>query len=365
MVFISSAAANGFTGGLVPITNLTGNLGLTARRWANVFGGTLTITNTATIGGTLTVNGAGTHSFNGTLNAASLIASDITLAAGIIDTLTPAVDNTGSVGQGGPAFSGALRYAGANLSGLLATAKGADLASGTTLSFGVDGNYFDVTGTATIAGISYAATLQDPQAGIFNFVHLDSNPTFTHHATRLQMSGATDFVGRTNDHLALISDGSGSWREAFRSYRPLAYGSCTSALTSIAWTQAAAAQNTWYQITDTDMADGILSLVAHDGSGRLTVTNDGVYKIAYTASIQSDAANHVLQTSLFITGAGNSSGGGMAQAVTASVYYQLTGTAIIRLAAGATIDVDIRTITAGAPTLTVGFLDLTAVQVGW
>lgn len=356
MVLVSSAVSNGFTGSVVPFTNLTANLGLTGRRWAQIFGGTVTLTNSATVGGTLTFGAAGIASSTaGSLQVATLKVND---------SLEPVSDGAVTLGTGNPTLAD-KRWGGLFLSSILTTAKGTDITSGTTLSFNAAGNYFDVTGVSTVQGISYDNTVADPQAGIFNIIHLDSNAQFTHHATRLQMSGSTSFVGFTGDHLMLVSDGSGNWREAFRSYRPLAYGSCTSAFTDINWSQASAAQNTWYEITDTDMADGILSLVTHDGSGELTVTNGGVYQIAYSVTLQSNTANVELQSGIFINGSGNSSGGGWLEAVTANVPYQLSGTGTIRLAAGSTIDIRLRTIDASTPTITANFLDVTATQVGW
>ena len=361
MVFISSAAANGFTGNLVPITTQTGSLGLFGRRWGNIFGGTLTLTNAATIDGKLTLSNSGTHTLAGTL-AGGILAPNEIRGDLVLDPLT---DGAMAIGECSPDTVNLLRIARLGMSGMIKNAKGADIASGTTLSFGIDGNYFDVTGTATVAGISYVDTKADPQAGIFNFIHLDSNPTITHHATRLQLAGSTDFRGRTNDHVALISDGSGSWREMFRSYRPMAYGQCTSGAGRIAWAQVNAAQNTWYRITDADMIDGVLSSVTHDGSGRLTVVTDGMYRIDYTTTFLCDTAATNIFTGILQNGTTIAPGVSLLETVTANVEYHLAGHAIYRLAVGNTIDIGIFTDSAGTPDLTVDYLDITLTQVGW
>lgn len=361
MVFISSAPTNGFTGNLLPITNLTGTLGSSPRRWAQVFGGTLTVTNSVISGGTLTFTGAHAHSIQGTLSASDLSVAGVFSTASV----NPTVDISGQLGEIGFINSSDLRWSACCLGGPLITAKGADIASGTTLSYGIDGNYFDVTGVSTIAGITYSGTQADPQAGIVNIVRLDSNPSFAHHATRLQLSGSTDFAGYTGDHLMLVSDGSGNWREAFRSYRPMAYGSCSSAGADIGFSVAGSSQNTWYEVTDADMADGVLSLVTHDGSGELTVTRPGVYLINYNVTMSSDVANTAIQSSIFISGSGISEGFGSARTTTATYRNQLSGTAIKRLATNATIDVRVRHEDAAVPTLSVQMLDITATQIGW
>jgi hypothetical protein len=179
------------------------------------------------------------------------------------------------------------------------------------------------------------------------------------------MSGATDFVGRTNDHLALISDGSGSWREMFRSYRPMAYGQCTSGAGDINWQQVNAAQNTWYRITDADMIDGVSSSVTHDGSGRLTVVTDGMYTISYTATFLSDTVTTNIYTGILQNGSIIAPGVAWLTAVASNTKYHLAGSAIYRLAVGDTIDVGVFTDSALSPDLTVNMLDLSLVQIGW
>lgn len=144
----------------------------------------------------------------------------------------------------------------------------------------------------------------------------------------------------------------------------LPYGSCSSVDVGIAWTQASAVQNTWYDISDADMADGQLNLVTHDGSGQLTVTLAGRYLITYTITSEVSAANVHIETAISVSGTESTFGIGHAHFVTANAEAELSGTAILDLAANATINISIRTTDAGTPNLSVDMLDITLVQVG-
>lgn len=88
--------------------------------------------------------------------------------------------------------------------------KGGDLASGSAITPGTDGNYFDITGTTTITSI---ATLQAGTIVIFQF---DGALTLTHNATTLILQGATNLTTSAGDIVAFISEGSGNWREVWR-----------------------------------------------------------------------------------------------------------------------------------------------------
>ena len=79
-----------------------------------------------------------------------------------------------------------------------------------------------------------------------------------------------------------------------------AYGACYG--NEIAWTQANAVQNTWYDISDADMADGELYKATHDGNGQLTVTVSGKYAADWAGSFESDAANVHVQITFSING---------------------------------------------------------------
>ncbi len=89
--------------------------------------------------------------------------------------------------------------------------KGGDLASGTTLTIGTDGNFFDVTGTTTMTAFS---TLQ---AGTVIFLQFDGAVLLVHHATKLILEGAVNRTTEAKDIYQFISLGSGNWQEISRS----------------------------------------------------------------------------------------------------------------------------------------------------
>lgn len=84
--------------------------------------------------------------------------------------------------------------------------KGADIASATTLVLGTDGNYFDVTGTTTIALISSSGV------GTVIGLHFDSALTITHDATDLVLPQGEDIKVSPGDELTFIEYASGDWR---------------------------------------------------------------------------------------------------------------------------------------------------------
>mgnify|MGYP001575069493 CR=1 FL=1 len=92
---------------------------------------------------------------------------------------------------------------------IISQGKGADLTSASTLTLGTDGNYFDVTGSTTITGLSGSITLVTLQ--------FDSTPQLTHSAT-LNLKGAVNFTAVAGDVLTFVQDGSTTtWREVSRS----------------------------------------------------------------------------------------------------------------------------------------------------
>lgn len=78
-------------------------------------------------------------------------------------------------------------------------AKGADIASATTLVLGTDGNYFDVTGTTTITGITVAA-------GTPFMLQFDGALTLTHHATNLNLPGSTNITTAAGDRAICFAE---------------------------------------------------------------------------------------------------------------------------------------------------------------
>ncbi len=85
-------------------------------------------------------------------------------------------------------------------------AKGADLASASTLALGTDGNYFHVTGTTTITALSTA------QAGTVVLLEFAGVLTLTHNATSLILPGASTLITNPGDTAIFVSEGAGNWR---------------------------------------------------------------------------------------------------------------------------------------------------------
>ena len=142
----------------------------------------------------------------------------------------------------------------------------------------------------------------------------------------------------------------------------LSLGSCWG--NEIAWTQASAVQNTWYEISDTDMTDGQLHNVTHDGSGKLTVTNAGWYLCTWTLSGETDAgAGTHIQATFSVSGTETNDGMNHSETRGANAQISMAGTAILDLAASATLEVSMRTTDAGTPDISVDHLNITILQI--
>lgn len=142
----------------------------------------------------------------------------------------------------------------------------------------------------------------------------------------------------------------------------LPYGSCYG--NEIGWTQANAAQDTWYEVSDADMADGELNLVTHDGSGKLTVSVAGRYLINYTCSAEVSLPGKHVQSGISVSGTESAAGISHYNAATANEQFNVSGTAILDLAANATIEISLRTTDTGTPDISVDHLNITVVMVG-
>ena len=97
-----------------------------------------------------------------------------------------------------------------DLTGRLGIDKGADLASGATVTPGTDGNYFDITGTTTITAIAGL------RAGTLVFFHFDGALQITHHATSLILQGGVNLTTAAGDVVAFFSRDGTNWEEAWR-----------------------------------------------------------------------------------------------------------------------------------------------------
>jgi len=144
----------------------------------------------------------------------------------------------------------------------------------------------------------------------------------------------------------------------------LSHGSCYG--NHIGWSQAAAVQNTWYNISDADMLDGILHNVTHDGNGKLTVAKAGMYRIGYSVCFEDNVANDHIEIGIEVSGSGSANAAGQVHLENkfASEEEHSGSSAILDLAANATIEAAIRTTDAGTPTISVQSVNITCVQVG-
>ena len=122
----------------------------------------------------------------------------INVAPGSVALATPA---DGSVT--GPKIYDATRFV---FPTLLNLQKGSDVASGAALGLGIDGNYFDITGTDAITSIDTVGI------GTQVILHFDGILTFTHHATNLILPGGANITTAAGDHAYMVEYDTGKWR---------------------------------------------------------------------------------------------------------------------------------------------------------
>ncbi len=143
----------------------------------------------------------------------------------------------------------------------------------------------------------------------------------------------------------------------------LCYGSCS--CYGIGWTQVAA-QNTWYNVVDAAFIDGLLNNVTHDGNGKLTVLKAGVYKLNVALDWEVNAANKHIEVGFEVSGSGSAATEGIvcSEGKFANEEEGMSTTALLDLAANATIELCVRTIDVGNPTIKVDCVSLNCVQIG-
>jgi len=187
--------------------------------------------------------------------------------------------------------------------------------------------------------------------------------TATHASRKAKMQLA---VNDTAERLGLAIEADGAAADVYfegGAGSGFPYGGCYG--NDINWTQASAAQNTWYIVSDADMTDssGGLNLVTHDGSGKLTVTKAGRYRISYGATVGCSVANKLIQTTVAVNGTAVNDG---IQHVimNATANMVAASTAILSLAANDFVEFAIRTTDTGTPDISVEHLNITLVQVG-
>lgn len=142
----------------------------------------------------------------------------------------------------------------------------------------------------------------------------------------------------------------------------LPFGSCYG--NEIAWAQASAVQNTWYDISDSDMISGPLHNITHDGNGQLTALVAGMYAADWAGAFEASAANVHVQITFSINGTETNGGLNHFETVAISRQDPCAGNAILDLAANDTVNVSIRTTDAGTPDLAIDHLMLRLVHIG-
>ena len=155
------------------------------------------------------------------------------------------------------------------------------------------------------------------------------------------------------------------WRHWFSLIKEssLAFGSCSGY--HISWSQAAAVQNTWYNVSDTNIVDGQLDRVAHDGSGKLTVTNAGIYLCNVSFDWENSTANDHIEYGFEVDGSGSAQTEGIICSETKFANEEHSGatSAIFSLSADATVEFCVRTTDNNTPTITIGCLNLNVIQL--
>jgi hypothetical protein len=158
--------------------------------------------------------------------------------------------------------------------------------------------------------------------------------------------GATSLVG----DISFVGSGVG-----------LPYGSCYGV--NIGWVQTAVS-NTWYLISDSDMTDGELNNVTHDGDGKLTVTIAGRYLVNYGVTASLASANSEVNTTLVVNGSPLNQGRQGYDKLLADSRSNMSGSAILNFAANDTVEVAIQQIAGSDQDITVFHLNITLVQIG-
>lgn len=142
----------------------------------------------------------------------------------------------------------------------------------------------------------------------------------------------------------------------------VAYGSCFG--NAIAWSQASAAQNTWYPIIDTDIADGVQTGSTENTSGSIAIGTTGDYQIVYSVSVSTTMAPRRVEVAILVNDVASTNGQSN-QLVLPSTgpAFTISSTAILTLTATDTVKIAIRTIDGGYPTLSCDRFNVSVVKL--
>ena len=173
----------------------------------------------------------------------------------------------------------------------------------------------------------------------------------------------TAFLGYESDTRKLkIGDGTSDWNTLPYWHDILPYGDCYGH--EIAWVQASAAQNTWYEISHAGFTDGAFVEVSHDGNGKLTIGTAGKYLVSYSVAVQTSVANKHIETAISVNGTEQNNGAMHFTIPAANAAMPMAGQAILDLAAGDTVQVSVRTTDSGTPSIQVDHVNLTVLWIG-
>ena len=135
----------------------------------------------------------------------------------------------------------------------------------------------------------------------------------------------------------------------------------------IIWIQAKAVQDTWYNISDSDMSTRYLNTITHDGNGKMTIAKAGIYKVSFNVAYEVSAANVHIEIGIEVNGSGSADAVGPHAHTTSKFSNQEqdnVAKGYMNLAANSTIEVAIRTTDAGIPDFIVDNVHLTCDMIG-
>lgn len=131
----------------------------------------------------------------------------------------------------------------------------------------------------------------------------------------------------------------------------------------INWTQAAAI-NTWYTISDADIAVGQVNKITFENDQELKVSVAGFYEVYYYLSAESSLANKRLHAAPGVNGTAVMDGRTGRILATPNEEGSWSGGGILLLAVDDVVSVEIQTEDTGNPTLTVNHVGLKIIEIG-
>lgn len=140
------------------------------------------------------------------------------------------------------------------------------------------------------------------------------------------------------------------------------YGACQGM--EIDWSQAAAVQDQWYDISDADFTTTQLNFITHDGNGQLTTTRAKMYAADWAGAFEANAANIHMQITFSVNGTETNNGMNHYETIAVNREGTVAGNTILNLAAGDTVNVSIRHTNVATPTLRVDHLLIRLVAIG-